>query len=237
MKKINFCVFLLISLLLSACGGDDLEYVPSQEGGGGESSYTPPVSTGGGENPPPKEEDPPKKEVCEATPAVLDLRSYNGCQTSSRFAVTIREGGEDSFFPGKSFKDSQGRTGELVYLVDESEAASCGEVGVVTVSNSGSIDFTMDQQVHSYRVSEELTSVVWQRLHGGTPPTVEDLYGKEFTSLVLDTFECLRGFSCPLPPEAGTPLGNTFVYQGKGESLEADGAFCGRTIILMTNKR
>lgn len=236
MAQVKIVTFIIISLLLSACGGEDLEYVP------GESSYTPPASTGGGEEtPPPKEEDPPHQEEeddCEAAPASIDLRVFNSsCSSNTQLEVTVKEGNQFSSFAGRSFVDNQGRNGLLVYLVDEKTSPDCKEpIDIVAIASNGSIDFQTDKPIHSYLVSEELASILWKRMTG-EPPSLDDIMSSKYSHMIHNIVTCLRGEYCPLPSTAGGIPGGTLEYLGLKTDLATSTLFCGKQIVVMTNSR
>jgi hypothetical protein len=226
----------------TGCSGGDYERIPgpaipaiTDAGPDG----TPVVLTPPGTTPD------PNSGACKAVPAWWDLRSYQGCMPagSSRLAGAIRFANrKEQPFNGKPFLDTEGdRKGEQgsLFSLTNPSSEDCGPVKVAVISNSGTVTLTIASEVEFYTLRSASVEAVWMKLHNGAAPSIEEAYGEEMRSLLLDLFECEREGSCSPTLTSKVPAGLlTGIVQDNGTSNSAvtNGAFCGRTFFLMRSK-
>jgi len=178
---------------------------------------------------------------CKKVPQSWDLRDYKGCMTDAQLAGVYRNANHQEYaFEGKPFVDNNnGKQGELFYLKNPS-ADDCGPMEVAAVSNSGSIQYSVSEDVDFYLVNPPLAEVVWQKLHNGQAPTEVEMLSGNFSSLLLDIFECEKvDTNCALKSTipGGWPTDGSMVdYQLTGPNATADGSYCGWMFTVMQSK-
>ena len=239
---------LLIIVGLIGCDDDDgYELVPCTTcgtGGTGGSAGTGGSGNNGNLNPggggTGGEQSPNPNPSCQSVPSFWDLRSYNGCMTTSDLAGAVRDQAHHEFwFDGKAFvEDGSQKAGELYYMV--ADGSECGPVTVATVSNSGTIQLIAGADVDWYLVDGPLAEVVWAKLHNGNAPTYSDMLSGEFSSLLIDIFECeITDLACSLKssiPGGWPTYGGTVNYQLTGPNVTADGSFCGPMYVVARSR-
>jgi hypothetical protein len=160
---------------------------------------------------------------------------------SSRLAGAIRfSDRKEQSFKGKPFLDTEGdrkgQQGSLFYLTYPS-AQDCGPVKVAMVSSSGSLTIQVASEVEFYTLRTASVEAVWTKLHGGSAPALEEYYSNEFSSLLIDLFECEREKSCSLTNRVAPDLLTGIVQDGgSATSAVTNGTFCERLFILMRSK-
>lgn len=251
----NFFPYFMAALIMAAmtfcgngCSGSDYERIP----GPADSTAADAGSDGGPLvlNPPGTTQVPPNNggtegNSCKAVPAWWDLRSYQGCMPagSSRLSGAIRFADrKEQPFNGKAFLDTEGdrkgQQGSLFYLTHPS-SEDCGPVKVALISNSGTVSLAIASEVEFYTLRSASIEAVWMKLHNGAAPSIEEAYGEEMRSLLLDLFECEREGSCSPTLTSKVPTGLlTGIVQDGGSATSAvtNGAFCGRLYLLMRSK-
>jgi hypothetical protein len=230
----------------SGCDDGGYEFVPGPgDGGSGEGGSTtlnPPGSGGsnpgggyGGGN--------PSQPGCHPVPLWWDLRTYQGCTAEPARMAGLFRGSDhhEKSFTGKVFTDTEGdhngEEGSLFYLV-KPDSGDCGLIKVAMVSSSGTVEIKVAAEVDFYMLVPELVEEVWMKLHNGNPPTNEQYYSAEFSSLLLDLFECEKeNTSCSLKSKLsnGLPLG-IVLDNGSGTGAVTNGAFCDRMFIVMKSR-
>jgi len=217
--------------------GCDPTYCPGGEAGaGGGVVITPPGDSGAGGG---KYGGGDGSVDCQAVPSWWDLRSYNGCMSSSDLTVVYRGSDHhEQSMQGNAFVDTEGarngQHGELVYLVNP-DSNDCGPIKVSAVSNSGSIKYSASAPVTFYYLSTELSEEVWMKIHNGAAPTENDYYSAEFGSMLIDIWDCAKTSYCGITQIAGGEIPPDIVKKaGTGFSAEVAGGFCGRLFVVMT---
>lgn len=249
MKNLNMFALLAIALLALAgftgCDDDEgFELVPCTNcGTGGAGGSTGSGGSGGNLNPGPGGaggDQSPENPSCRAVPGYWDLKSFNGCMTSSDLSVALRDANHrEVWMDGKPFvQDATKKIGELVYLV--ADGTECGPVTVSAVSNSGTVELMAGADVDWYLIDTAYAELIWTKLHGGNPPTYADLMCGEFASLLIDIFECEEvNPSCALKstiPNGWPNVAGLVKYQLTGPNATTNGAFCGLTYVVARSK-
>lgn len=238
-SKLNYGLSILAFLSLAGITGCDdeggYELVPcntcgTPDGGagtGGNGNLNP---GGGGDDQSPQP-------GCLSVPSFWELKSFNGCMTSSDLSGASRMGDHKEFsYEGKDFiQDGTTKTGELKRL--ESEPTDCGPMTLSAVSNSGTVELTAGAEVDWYLVEPAMAEVIWTKLHSGQAPSYADIFSAAFGSLLIDIFECeVTNTSCSLrstiPNGWPTYGGGMVKFQHTGPNASADGAFCGHMYIV-----
>jgi hypothetical protein len=232
---------LALLALVGAVGCDDnsgYELVPcttcGDAGGSGGTGGSGNLNPGGGGSG--GESNPAPDPSCHSVPSFWDLRSYNGCMTTSDLAGAVRDQNHHEFwFDGKAFvEDGTNKVGELMYLV--ADGSECGPVTMAAVSNSGTIQFVAGSEVDWYLLDAPLAEVVWGKLHNGNAPTYAQTLSGEFASLLVDIFECeVVNPTCALKgsiPGGWPTYGGMVTYQHSGPNAVAEGSFCGMMYIV-----
>jgi len=226
----------------NGCSGSDYERIPgptdssasADAGTDGPLVLTPPGTT----SPPDS-----NSGACKPVPTWWDLRSYQGCMPagSSRMGGAYRGSNRlEHSFTGKTFLDTEGdrkgEQGSLFYLTHPS-SKDCGPVKVAMVSSSGSVTIQVASQVEFYTLRSASVQAVWTKLHGGSAPTADQYYSPEFSSLLLDLFECERESFCSLTNKVPAGLLTGIVQDnGTSNSAVANGAFCEHLFLVMRSK-
>ncbi len=190
------------------------------------------VDESGGLNP---DDDPPDNPSnCQLTPSFWDLRSYNGCMTSSSLSGAYRMANNQEFwFDGETFvEDGTQKTSKRYHRSRKS--TDCGPMVVSAVSNSGTIQMTAGADVDWFLVEPAMAEVIWGKVHGGSSPSEEDIQSGEFASLLIDIYKCEEiNPSCTLKTSIDWPTyGGIVTLQHRGLNAVSEGAFCGHMYVV-----
>lgn len=234
----------IVSLAAFSTGCDDggYELVPcttcgTPDGGAGtggsagnDGNLNPGGSGGGDQSPQPNP-------GCEQVPSYWDLRSFNGCMTSSDLAGAFRMANHQEYtYQGKSFpENSSPEQGEVWYML--AEETDCGPMTLSAVSNSGTVELTAGSEVDWYLIEPAMAELIWTKLHNGNAPSYSDTLSGAFGSLLIDIFECeVTNVTCALKSTipGGWPTygGGIVQFQHTGPNATAKGAFCGHMYVV-----
>jgi hypothetical protein len=199
--------------------------------GGDDGNLNPGGSAGGGQSPQPG---------CKSVPAFWDMRSYNGCMTTSDLSGAFRMADRKEYsYVGKPFVDNASqKQGEVWYMT--ADGNECGPMTISAVSNSGTVQLVAAVDVDWYLVEPAMAEVIWTQLHNGQAPGYNDIQSAAFGSLLLDIFECeVTNVTCALKasiPGGWPTYGGMVKFQHTGPNAKSEGAFCGHMYVVARSR-